>query len=179
MAPDSGSITDGVYHNSSFAFSYKLPFSWVDRTAVMQDNTEPGKSMVLLAAFERPPEAQAAAGINSAVVIAAEAASSYPALKSAADYFAPLTGPITAQGFKVADQPYQFSIGAKPLVRADFSKGGTKENGAFTMYQSSLVLLERGYFVSFTFIGSSEDEVEELIEKLTFGSGKKPAGARN
>ena len=42
------------------------------------------------------------------------------------------------------------------------------------MLQTSLVILEKGYEVSFTFIGSSQDEISELIEKLSFGA-KKPA----
>ena len=38
------------------------------------------------------------------------------------------------------------------------------------MRQTSLVMLEKGYAVSFTFIGGSEDEVNELIEKLSFAA---------
>jgi hypothetical protein len=34
------------------------------------------------------------------------------------------------------------------------------------MFQSTLVVIEKGYVVSFTFIGGSEDEVEELIGNL-------------
>jgi hypothetical protein len=39
------------------------------------------------------------------------------------------------------------------------------------MHQSSVVLLKKGYVVSFTVIGGSEDEVEELLEKLSFSAG--------
>ena len=70
--PDPGAINDSVYRNSAFGFSYKLPFGWVDRTAGMQDDSaDASKSRVLLAVFERPPEATGDT-INSAVVIAAE-----------------------------------------------------------------------------------------------------------
>ena len=41
------------------------------------------------------------------------------------------------------------------------------------MRQTSLVILEKGYEVSFTFIGGSEDEVNELIEKLSFAPRKR------
>ena len=37
--PDPGAISQGVYRNSAFGFSYKLPFGWVDRTADMQDDS--------------------------------------------------------------------------------------------------------------------------------------------
>ena len=101
-------------------------------------------------------------------MIVIEKVSSFSGLKTAADYFGPVTGLATAGGFKAVNEPYEFSVGAKPLVRGDFSK----ERGSLTMYQTSLVMLEKGYAVSFTFIGGSEDEVGELIERLTFAAKK-------
>jgi hypothetical protein len=38
------------------------------------------------------------------------------------------------------------------------------------MWQSSLVMIEKGYIVSFTFVGGSEEEVESLIGNLSFGT---------
>jgi hypothetical protein len=64
------------------------------------------------------------------------------------------------------NEPYAFNIGTKQLVRGDFSK----ERGKLTMWQTSLVMIEKGYIVSFTFVGGSEDEVQELIERLNFGT---------
>jgi hypothetical protein len=168
-AIDAGSVANGVYRNPSFGFSYEIPFGWVDRTKEMQDDsTDRAKSSVLLAIFERPPEATGNT-INSAVVIAMEKASSFSGLKTAADYFGPVTELATAKGFKVVNEPYDFSVNAKTLVRGDF----TKERGSLTMRQTSLVMVEKGYAVSFTFIGGSEDEVDELVRKLSFGA-KKP-----
>jgi hypothetical protein len=135
----------------------------------MQEGSETGKSMLLLSAFERPPEATGE-GINSAVIIAAESVASYPGLKTALDYFGPLTELTTAKGFKVVNEPYQFSVGTKPLVRSDFSR----EMGSATMRQSSLAIVEKGYVVSFTFIGGSEDEVDQLIENLSLVGKSKP-----
>ena len=170
--PEAGAIRDGLYHNPSFGFTYKLPFGWVDRTREMQDDSpdasnDPAKSMLLLAIFERPPEATGDT-VNSAVVIAAERLSNYSGLKTAADYFGPLTELATAKGFQAVEAPHQYSLGATQLVRGDFSKS----RGTLTMRQTSLVILGKGYEVSFTFIGGSEDEVNELIEKLSFGVKK-------
>ena len=165
-APDLGTITDSTYRNTFFGFSYKIPFGWVERTEEMRDDGDPGKSMVLLAVFERPPEATGST-VNSAVVIAAESVSSYPGLRTAADYFAPLTEVTLSKGFKVVNEPFDFSGGANRLVRGDFSK----ETGTLTMHQSSVVLLKKGYVVSFTVIGGSEDEVDGLLEKLSFSPG--------
>ncbi len=171
-----GAISEGVYRNPSFGFSYKLPYGWVDRTREMHDdspnasNTAASKSLLLLAIFERPPEATADETVNSAVVIAAEPLSSYSGMKTARDYFGPLAELATAKGFQAVEEPRQFSIGSTQLVRGDF----TKPRGTAAVFQTSLVILEKGYEVSFTFIGGSQDEISELIEKLSFGA-KKPA----
>ena len=163
--PESGAISQGVYRNHAFDFSYKLPFGWVDRTADMQDDSADAlKSRVLLAIFERPPEA-ASDTINSAVVIAVEP---LPAgMSNATDYFESLAGLTTAKGFQ-ANEPQELSVGNVKLLRGDF----TKPRGTLTMRQTSLVLVQRSDAVSFTFIAGSEDEVNELIEKLSFAARK-------
>ena len=54
-------------------------------------------------------------------------------------------------------------------MRCDFVR-----EAKLTMHQSTLILLQKGSLVSFTFIGGSAEEVEELMERLSFGahSGK-------
>lgn len=179
--PDPGGISEGVYRNLSFAFSYKIPFGWVERTHEMQDddmqrdNTDESKARVLLAVFERPPDATGDT-INSAVVIAVEKASNYAGLKRAADYFGPLEELIAAKGFKVVSGPDEFAVSGKRLVRGDFAKdmpSPRKGQDRLTMQQSTLVELDHGYIVSFTFIAGDEDEVEDLIGNLSF------VGSRN
>ena len=157
-----------LYRNAEVAFTYQIPYAWVDRTQPMQDDSsDPAKSKLLLAVFERPPEVTGDT-VNSAVIITAESAASYPGLKIAADYLGPLTELTTSKGFKAAGNPYEFSVGTTPLIRADFAK----ELGKLTMYQSSLVLLRKGFVVCFTFIAGTDDELDELIEKLSFGPTK-------
>ena len=168
-APDLGSIADGVYRNPSLNFSYKIPFGWVDRTSDMRAGSELGKSVVLLSVFERPPEVQGE-GLNAAVVIAAENTSSYPGLKSAGDYFGPITELATSRGFKATNEPYEFSAGARQVVRGDFSK--QKESA--TVQQTSLVYLRKNWIVSFTFLAGSDDEMDDLIAKLSFGGEPVP-----
>lgn len=177
-----GPLADQVFKCAKFGFTYKVPFGWVDRTDQMQgESTDASeataakpvpnaKSETLLAVFERPPEA-AGATINSAVVIAVESLASYPGLKTAADYFGPVTEIAEQQGFKTENPPYSFSQGSKELVRADF----TKSRGKLEMRQSTLVMVDKGYVVSFTFIGGSEDDVDASIEGLSFGA---PSPAR-
>ena len=184
---DPGSVDNGVYRNQALAVACRIPPGWVLRTEEMntrppsddpqpKDGPSPDKSdtapekkpaassgSVLLAAFSRPPEATGE-DVNSSIVIAAESSASYPGLKDAAQYFGPLTEVATAQGFKVVNEPYQFLSGTKMLVRGDFAK----ERGTRAMHQTTLVMLGRGYAISFTFIAGTEDELEELIQGLSF-----------
>jgi hypothetical protein len=172
---DAGTISGEAYRNPSFGFTYKIPFGWVDRTKEMSedtiaDSTAPRKSILLLAAFERPPEVSGNS-VNSAVVVAAEPASSYPGLCNAEQYFGPLTELTKSKGFKVVNEPYDYRVGGTQLVRGDFSK----PLGNLTMLQSALVMMEKGYVVSFTFIGGSDDEVDELVQGLSFVGKELPA----
>jgi hypothetical protein len=186
---DPGTVSNGVYRNPAFGFTYRIPAAWVLRTEELdaRDDVAPAKEdgaaldrtvgggcphtggcgRVLLAAFSRPPEARAE-DINSSILIAAESAAAYPGLKDAAQYFGPVTEVAQAQGFAVVEEPYEFVIGTKKVVRGDFQK----DVGSRVMRQSTLVVLARGYAVSFTFIGGTEDEVEGLVGGLSFGVAK-------
>jgi hypothetical protein len=184
---DAGLVVNGVYRNPSFGFTCKIPPTWVLRTDEMNapdeeatthtaksatnaDTTRAGR--VLLAAFSRPPEARGE-DVNSSILIAAESVAAYPGLKDAAQYFGPVSEVAKAQGFEIDGEPYEFAVGTKTVVRADFQK----DVGTRVMRQSTLVVLARGAALSFTFIGGTEDEVEELIGSLSFtAAAQKPLG---
>lgn len=197
-ASKTGGLSDDaqLYRNNTFGFRYRVPYGWVDRSKEMQENDEAGRAQVLLAAFERPPEA-IGDSINSAVVIAFESAASYPGLKRDEDYVGPLTDLATAQGFQSEGEPYALQIDSRKLLRVDFAKkfevatkdgksndarssdvekdGLKTSNDKLTMRQCSLVWLARGEIVSFTFIAGSADEIDDLVERLHFVSAKSPA----
>src|ERR1700745_3191442 len=162
-----GELRTNLYRNAFFGFTCKVPYGWVERTAQMRDPNDSDKSLVLLAVFEHPPEVTAST-INSAIVIAAERISAYSGLKTAADYLGPITELSTSKGFHTEGEPYEFQAGQKRLARADFSK----PRGSLNMYQGSLVTLEKGYALSFTFIAGNKEEIEELVENLSFGTRK-------
>jgi hypothetical protein len=176
-----GSVSNGAYRNPFFGFACKIPAGWVLRTEEMnapddhssddkgaQSPTAPGR--VLLAAFSRPPQAPGQ-DVNSSILIAAESAAAYPGLSEPAQYLGPVSEVAKAQGFEVDEEPYEFSVGAKTLVRSDYEKNV----GSRVMHQSTLVMLSKGYAVSFTFIGGTEDEIEELVSALTFSANGKTA----
>jgi hypothetical protein len=164
-----------LYRNPTFAFRFQIPYGWVDRTQEMQEGNEAGKAEVLLAIFERPPQA-AGDTINSAVVIASESTASYPGLKKAEDYLGPLTELATSKGLKAEGEPYALEVESRQLLRADFVKPISVHatNDKLTMRQCTLVLLAKGQIVSFTFIAGSEDELDDLMDGLHFGAAKSP-----
>jgi len=160
-----------LYRNPALGFSFRIPYGWVDRTKDLQEGNEAQKGQVLLAIFERPPQA-AGETINSAVVIAVESAAAYPGLKKTEDCLVLLTDPTTSKGFKAEGDPSLIEIDARQLVRADFTKPLSDK---LTMHQSTLVLLAKGQIVSFTFLAGSEDEVSDLIARLSFTPPKSRA----
>jgi hypothetical protein len=193
---DAGSVTNGVYRNKTLGLICKVPAGWVLRTEEMntQDsgqeaNIDPTEAVtekdqtahpvakgattmghplsggrVLLAAFSRPPEARGD-DVNASILIAVESAATYPGLKDAAQYFGPITEVAKAQGFAVDEEPYEYAVGTKTLVRGDFHK----DVGTRVMRQSTLAILAHGYAVSITMIGGTEDQLEELIDGMSFG----------
>jgi len=184
---DDGKVSAGVYRNVSLGLSCKIPAGWVLRTVEMnardadseqeqnqnlspqgtQSSTGEGNSgRVLLAAFSRPPEARGE-DVNSSIVIAVEPVAAYPGLKEAVQYVGPLTEVAKAQGFEADEDPYEVAIGSKTLVQVDFHKNV----GSRVMRQSTLIFLARGYAVSITVIGGTEDEVGDLVDGISF-SGK-------
>jgi hypothetical protein len=167
-----------LYRNSTFGFRYQIPYGWVDRTEKMQEGSEAGKAEVLLATFERPPEAIGDT-VNSAVVIASESTASYPSLTKAEDYLGPLTELATSKGLKPEGEPYPLEVESRQLLRADFTKplsvkttNGETSNDKLTMRQCTLVLLAKGHIVSFTFIAGSEGELDDLMDGLHFSPAK-------
>jgi hypothetical protein len=85
-------------------------------------------------------------------------------LKEAVQYLGPLTEVAKAQGFSEDEDPYEVAVGPKTLVRVDFHKNV----GSRVMRQSTLVFLAKGYAVSVTVIGGTDDEVEGLIDAISF-----------
>jgi hypothetical protein len=201
-----GPLAGQLFQCPKFGFRYKVILGWVDRTDEMQASDtndhndesrdagtessskppasasrpaagmtarETAKSETLLAVFERPPGA-AGETVDSAVVIALESRQEYPQIKTAADYFGPISDVAAQRGFKAESDPYSFSIGSKQLVREDFNG----ERGKLPIFQTSLVTLEKGRIVSFTFLAGSEDEIDALIENLSFVPNLSPRPSR-
>jgi len=183
--PDCDPMTGQVLRCPQLGFFYRVPFGWVDRTKEMQQSAteDPAPSetaadpkrndptgKTLLAVFERPPGIPGDE-INSAVIIAVEDRAAYAQVKTAADYFGPLADVAEGRGVKLQGTPYSFDSGTRQVVRGDFAGGDEK----MPIRQTSLVSLEKGYILSFTFLASSDDEIDSLLQNLTFRSTSKKA----
>lgn len=172
--PSHAASAETTYRNSAFAFRYRIPYGWVDRTKEMQEGNDSTKGEVLLAVFERPPQA-AGDTVNSAVVIAGESVAAYPGLKTAQDYLGPLTELTTSKGFKAEGDPSEVTIDSRRLVRADFSKVLSEK---ITMHQTTLVMLTKGKIVSFTFVADGQEAIDALLERLAFSSAGRARPSR-
>ena len=107
--------------------------------------------------------------MNASILVVAESAAAYPGLKEAAQYFGPLIEVAKAQGFTLDEDPYDIAIGSKTLVRGDFHK----DVGSRVMRQSTLAMLAHGYAISITVIGGTDDEVEDLVDGISFSASAK------
>ena len=178
---DAESLADGFYHNKAIGLTCKIPTGWVVRTDEINARSEAAESKstsgasasssgakVLLAVFSRPPEARAE-DVNASILIAVENQASYPGLKEAPQYFGPLSEVAKAQGFIMDEDPYAIAIGSKVLVRGDFHK----DVGSRVMRQSTMAYLAQGYAVSITVIGGTDDEVQDLVDGLSFAGESK------
>jgi len=158
-----------VYRNRAAGFCYSIPFGWVDRTGEMGEGSEVSDggrqhSQVLLAIFERPPQAPTN-DLNPAVIIASEPVTAYQGLKTAADYFTPLAEVTSSHGLKMEGEPRDSVVSARHLARGDF----TRQSGQANFHQSTLVLVDKGSVLSFTFIAEDHDSVNNLVAGLQFG----------
>jgi len=171
-----GAVANGVYRNPTLGLSCRIPAGWVLRTEEMNARDEDGAAAsagdgrVLLAAFSRPPDARGE-DVNSSIVVAAEPQATYSGLKEAAQYFGPLTEVAKAQGFTVDEAPYEFAAGPRSVVRSDFHK----DVGTRVMRQATLACLADGYAISITVVASTEDEMENLVNEVSF-SGARTSG---
>ena len=87
-----------------------------------------------------------------------------PDLKTAADYMGPLTELTTGKGFKVVHGALRISRRHEAHACAAISSASLGPSPCINHPWCSL----RRALVSFTFIGGSDDELDELIEKLAF-----------
>ena len=173
---DAGSVSKQRLPQCHLRFTCKIPAGWVLRTDEMNardpdDETRDAARSIdstTTVAFSSPPSRAhpklTAKTSNSSILIAAESAASYPGLKDAAQYF----GPISEKSPKPRDSKWSMNPTNLPWARKPWSaRDFQKDVGSRVMRQSTLVLLAHGYALSFTFIGGTEDEVEDLVQMLS------------
>ena len=113
--------------------------------------------------------------VNSAVVITAESATSYPGPKSAADYMGPLTELTTSKGFKADGGPHDSP--SAPRLSCAVTSPVSRDRSPCT--RSSLIVLRKGFVISFYLrwpaaMTRSMNSIEKLsadtLQALTFSA---------
>jgi len=160
-----------LYRNTTFGFRYPIPYGWVDRTKEMLEGNDAKKGDLLLAVFERPPDATGDT-INSAVVIASESAASISRPQDSRGLPGPAHGACNRKRLQGVGEPYSLEVESRQLLRADFVK---VRSDKLAMRQCTLVLLAKGQIVSFTFIAGSDEELDDLMDGLHFVAAKASA----
>jgi hypothetical protein len=171
--PDAGWIENNVYHNEFFGLECAVPAGWVVQTPEMATGEQvPGKQIVLLSAFARPP--QSGNGVDPAVLLAAEAQGDGSGADTPLEYLVAVKEAAARSGMELAEPPRPIRAGAQVLWRAEF----TSEPGSTPpRYQVTEVLLRRGYFVSFTVLAAAEPEAEDLLARLrVLPARRSPSG---
>ena len=164
-APAPAPTDEGLYRNPEFGFTYQVRYGWVDRTEAMQPADNDSSAVPTAARRLRT----SARGRRRRRQLRCDHRRRECRRLSRPQNRRRLHRPAHRTHHLQRIQrrpriPTNFLSAPQTLVRGDF----TKDRGQLTMYQSSLVMLRKGSIVSFTFIGGSEDEVEELIEKVDF-----------
>ena len=168
VKPGEGWVDKGVYHNPFFGLECEIPAGWVLQPAELASaENVAGSKLVLLSAFARPPHS-AGAGINSAIVLAAEGLRGADIeAESPLEYLVAVKQAANRSGLELTNPPRELRAGTHSLWRADF-EGEAENSGIPLRYQITEVNLERGYFLSFTVIAASQALAEALLPNLRF-----------
>ena len=163
--PDGGQVNKGIYQNTFFGLSYRLPEQLKVNTdehksasrAADSDNHH-ASSFILLNASEDTKEAK----VKEGVMVIADKADFYGGLRNGNDYLERLTSYYARQGSDVIHSSVECSYAGKQFFRGDYARPGTTK----IVYMSALVTVRRGYALSFIFTAGSRERLEELVGTL-------------
>jgi tetratricopeptide (TPR) repeat protein len=188
--PDDGYLSENVYRNTFFGFSYQFPRGWNVLKA------EQGKAMIRLGASflgnrdpTAPDVAEAAANNwhqllfvakqttkaistnTHAIQVAAISTQFAPQLKTGAEYLQATSAYLQRSGkvMSALNPPEQFEVGDRTFwkVRLD------RQVNNVMVHQTEAVTIEKGYFILFVFASPDEatlDSIAETMNSLQFAA---------
>ena len=188
--PDDGYVSENVYRNTFFGFSYQFPRGWNVLKA------EQGKAMIRLGTSflangdpTAPDVAEAAANNwhqllfvtkqttkaistnTHAIQVAAISTQFAPQLKTGAEYLQATSAYLQRSGKVISalKPPEQFEVGDRTFwkVRLDMQVNNVM------VHQTDAVTIEKGYFILFVFASPDEatlDSIAETMNSLQFAA---------
>lgn len=162
--PDSGSFAQNTYKNDFFGFSYTLPKEW-HKSRVSPSPLPPGAYYLFIGdRFTDHP-------LLTRVMIVADPESRNPAGLSGKEYVSAFVrAQVTQFHAEITYEPSAFSSGGNDLNRADYK---FVDNG--TTFYSSLVSVKRkGYWLNWSFIAPSQQDLDDALVTLQHISFDNP-----
>jgi TonB family protein len=182
--PESGSVTDNVYTNRFYGFTYEFPKGWsVPGEATKKYVAEMGKALStgddptkkamaevaekrmhqLLQAFEHPFGTPGQ--FNENIILVAQDVSYLPGIQKGSDYLLIVKAGITKirPDLKVLREPTDSSFGGKTFSRMDVSFEPTI---GITIYQAYVATIVNLQALGFTFTANKPERLATLVDTL-------------
>ena len=161
VKPDTGGISRGIYTNDFFAFSYPLPDGWYANTELRETAHLPEGSLLLLVADQHTGRL-----VRNRLLVIADDESRYlrhhPA-PNVRDYVVKMVhAQIDKEGKTLAPDAVAVEMSGKQFFRADY-----KEPSDIAILYKAFVCTDiKGYFLSWTFVGDSQERLDLLVNSL-------------
>jgi len=184
MLPDSGSVSESVYTNDFFQFSYQFPKGWsVQEQTTKRYIMEMGKAIMsggdptrkavlevaekhsyqLLAVFEHPFGAPVP--FNPGIIVMAEDLSFAPGIQTAGDYLLRVKMALAPRHLelKILREPTDCLFGGKSFSRMDLS---IETSTGTVVYESFVSTLLGRNALAFVFVGEKPERLDQLVPTL-------------
>lgn len=183
VTPDSGSVSNGVFHSTYFGFSYTYPPDWVVHgDATNQRLIELGKQRATASKVLSEPQADVALkhyyqlltvyehalgtpGIvyNPSLQVIAEDVRPMPGITSGREYLLLTSEMVKKMGCQVLqDEPVGVVISGHQFFRLDF-KTPVKD---VMVQQVMITTISKGFAVSFAFTVGPDQDLGELVRTM-------------
>jgi len=198
LLPDSGSVSESIYSNDFFGFTYQFPQGWsVQGEVTKRYVMDLGKAIVsggdadrkamldvadkrtyqLLMVFEHPFGSPVP--FNPGIIVTSEDVSFAPGLQASKDYNLIVKRVIQQHhpDLRVLREPVELSFGGKSFSRMDLTY---ETSSAGSIYQSLVSTIIERNVLSFIFTGEKPERLDQLVPTLNTLEFKtqSPAAAR-
>lgn len=153
-----GIVVDGTYRNPYFDLVFPLPEGFYDATHELQGSKPLSQTFLLLVADRHTEHA-----VRDRILLYADDARYYRPSMSALQYLQKLTqAEVSLPGVVVRKKPAVLELNGEHYVRSDYSR----TEAGITLYNSMIVGKVHGYWLLWTFVSASNEDLEHNIASL-------------